>query len=116
LLGVTKLRIAQINTTIGVIKHNIRGLDPQVNGSCGSDPKEESKQGQAAVAVHRTEVINEKKKLNKIVTTFMDAITKQIDSMSDNYKSKMNRYEKSISMLYTSQNMIHENCQEFTEV
>jgi hypothetical protein len=55
-------------------------------------------------------VINEKKKLNKIVTTFMDAITKQIDSMSDNYKSKMNRYEKSISMLYTSQNMIHENC------
>jgi len=46
----------------------------------------------------------------------MDAITKQIDSMSDNYKSKMNRYEKSISMLYTSQNMIHENCTEFTEV
>ena len=27
LLGVTKLRIAQINTTIGVIKHNIRNLD-----------------------------------------------------------------------------------------
>lgn len=44
LLGVTKLRIAQINTTIGVIKHNIKNLDPQVNGSCGADGKEESKQ------------------------------------------------------------------------
>jgi hypothetical protein len=28
----------------------------------------------------------------------------------------MNRYEKSIAMLYTAQNMIHEQCQEFTEV
>jgi hypothetical protein len=46
----------------------------------------------------------------------MDGISKQIDALSDRYKSKMNRYEKSIAMLYTAQNMIHEQCQEFTEV
>jgi hypothetical protein len=32
-LGVTKLRIAQINTTIGVIKNNIKSLDPTIGGS-----------------------------------------------------------------------------------
>lgn len=64
----------------------------------------------------RRKAIEDKKKLNKIYTTFMDAMTKMIDAQSDNYKAKMNRYEKSISMLHTAQNMIHENCAEYTEV
>lgn len=54
LLGVTKIRIAQTNTIIGVVKASL-------------------KHGQSAQ-------ITDKKKLDKIVANFMEAITKQIDA------------------------------------
>jgi len=45
----------------------------------------------------------------------MDNITKQIDAMSATYKKTMNRYEKSISILYSALNLIHFNCPEYSE-
>jgi len=49
-LGITKLRIAQVNTTIGIVKQNL-----EQSGNT---------------------VIADKRKLDKIVATFMDNITK----------------------------------------
>ena len=45
----------------------------------------------------------------------MDNITKQIDAQSATYKKNMNRYEKSISILYSALNLIHVNCAEYSE-
>ena len=53
------------------------------------------------------------KKLEKVVATFMDAVTKQIEAQTNTYKQKMNRYEKSISILYSALNMIHSGCPEY---
>ena len=38
-----------------------------------------------------------------------------IDANSNTYKKKMNRYEKSISILYSALNMIHGHCEEYAE-
>lgn len=89
LLGVTKLRIAQVNTTIGIVKSNLE--------SSGNT------------------VVSDKRKLDKIVSTFMDNITKQIDAQSSTYNKQMNRYEKSISILYSALNLIHGHCAEYSE-
>jgi hypothetical protein len=57
LLGVVKVRLAQINTDIGVIKNQIRqGANQGAGGDQGST--------------------EDKKKLDKVVATFMDAVTK----------------------------------------
>lgn len=45
----------------------------------------------------------------------MDNITKQIDTLNATYKKNMNRYEKSISILYSALNLIHTNCVEYSE-
>lgn len=45
----------------------------------------------------------------------MDNITKQIDTLNATYKKNMNRYEKSISILYSALNLIHTNCAEYSE-
>ena len=50
LFGVTKLRIAQVNTTIGVVKNTMK------TGSASS--------------------VDEQKKMAKVVQTFLDAVTK----------------------------------------
>ena len=89
MLGITKLRIAQINTTIGSIKTNLQ--------SSGDS------------------IIKDKRKLDKVVSNFMDNITKQIDAQSATYKKNMNRYEKSISILYSALNLIHVHCAEYSE-
>lgn len=81
LLGITKLRIAQVNTTIGIVRTNLEGSG--------------------------NSVIADKRKLDKIVSTFMDNITKQIDAQSATYNKQMNRYEKSISILFSALNLIH---------
>ena len=46
----------------------------------------------------------------------MDNITKQIEAQSATYNKQMNRYEKSISILYSALNLIHSNCNEHTEI
>jgi hypothetical protein len=89
MLGVTKLRIAQVNTSIGAIKSNLEG-----SGSS---------------------VVSDKRKLDKIVSTFMDNITKQINAQSATYNKQMNRYEKSISILFSALNLIHVHCPEHVE-
>ncbi len=43
----------------------------------------------------------------KVVQTFLDAVTKQIDNASNTYKKNINRYEKSISMLFSALNLVH---------
>ena len=53
LLGVTKLRIAQVNTTIGVIKNT-----GQAEGAKGTS--------------------TDRKKVDKVLANFMDQLTKQI--------------------------------------
>lgn len=80
LLGITKLRIAQVNTMIGVVKNSIK-LSSQTSGENGQ-------------------------RLDKVIATFMDAVTKQIEAQTNTYKQKMNRYEKSISILYAGLNLI----------
>ena len=55
------------------------------------------------------------KKLDKVISTFMDAVTKQIEAQTNTYKQRMNRYEKSISILYSSLNFIHPICAEYAE-
>jgi len=45
----------------------------------------------------------------------MDAVSKQIEALTNTYKQKMNRYEKSIAILYTAMNLIHPMCQEYSE-
>jgi hypothetical protein len=50
LLGIIKLRVAQVNTNIGVVKNSIK-----ISSSTSYDPE---------------------KKLDKVVSTFMDAVTK----------------------------------------
>ncbi len=89
LLGIVKLRIAQVNTTIGVIKNSLK---------MSSD-----------------NLVDPTKKLDKVVATFMDAVTKQIEAQTSTYKQKMNRYEKSISILYSALNMISSLCPEYSE-
>lgn len=54
-------------------------------------------------------------KIDKVVSTFLDAVTKQIEAQTNTYKQKMNRYEKSISILYSALNMIHTSCPEYYE-
>ena len=96
LLGVVKIRLAQINTDIGVIKNQIKAGAPGAQGGpVGS--------------------IEEKKKLDKVVATFMDAVTKQIEAQANTYSKEMNRYEKSITMLQSALNMIHKDCLENAE-
>ena len=89
LLGIVKMRIAQVNTTIGVIKNSLK---------MSSD-----------------NLVDPTKKLDKVVATFMDAVTKQIDAQTSTYRQKMNRYEKSISILYSALNMISSLCPEYSE-
>ena len=60
--------------------------------------------------------VDEQKKMAKIVQTFLDAVTKQIDASSNTYKKTMNRYEKSISILYSALNLMHAHCSEYTEI
>ena len=97
LLGVVKVRLAQINTDIGVIKHQIKLGAPgvAVGGPQGS--------------------LEDKKRLDKVVATFMDAVTKQIEAQANTYNKEMNRYEKSITMLQSALNMIHTECAEYAE-
>ena len=57
LLGSVKIRLAQINTDIGVIKNQIKTGATHVTEGSGPAAKEESKQ------------------LARVVTTFVDAIT-----------------------------------------
>lgn len=90
LFGVAKLRLAQVNTAIGVVKNTMK------TGSATS--------------------VDEKKKMSKVVQTFLDAVTKQIDSASNTYKRNINRYEKSISMLYSALNLVHPHCEEHAEI
>lgn len=78
-----------MNTTIGVVKNSLK---------LSSD-----------------NLIDPSKKLDKVVSTFMDAVTKQIEAKTNTYKQKMNRYEKSISILYSALNMIHSSCPEYSE-
>jgi len=89
LLGIVKLRIAQVNTTIGVIKNTIK---TGIATSTG-----------------------DKKEMDKIEVAFLDAINKQIEAQTNTYKHHMNRYERSISILYSALNMIHDNCPEYSE-
>lgn len=96
LLGVVKVRLAQINTDIGVIKNQI-------------------KQGASGAAGGQTGSVEDKKKLDKVVSTFMDAVTKQIEAQANTYNKEMNRYEKSITMLQSALNMIHKDCPEHAE-
>ena len=89
LLGVVKIKLAKINTDIGVIKNSIKvGVEAQGDKISSS----------------------EKKKLDKVVSTFMDAISKQIEAQANTYDKEMNRYEKSITMLQSALNMIHKDC------
>ena len=60
LLGIVKLRLAQVNTAIGVVKNSIK-----LSSATSSDPE---------------------KKLDKVVATFMDAVTKQIEAQTNTYK------------------------------
>jgi tetratricopeptide (TPR) repeat protein len=97
LLGVVKVRLAQINTDIGVIKNQIKqGASTGPTGGAQSS-------------------VEDKKKLDKVVATFMDAVTKQIEAQANTYNREMNRYEKSITMLQSALNMIHKDCPEHAE-
>ena len=60
LLGITKLRIAQTNTAIGIVKNSIK-----LSSNTALDPE---------------------KRLDKVVATFMDAVTKQIEAQTNTYK------------------------------
>jgi len=91
LLGLAKLRIAQINTTIGAIK-----MAGQADGASGT--------------------ATEQKNVDKVLASYMDALTKQIQAMQNTYKNQMNRYEKSISMLTSALNLLHPHCREYTEI
>ena len=53
--------------------------------------------------------------MDKVVATFMDAVTKQIEAQANSYSKEMNRYEKSITMLQSALNMIHKDCAEHAE-
>lgn len=87
----TKLRIAQVNTTIGVIKNT-----GQADGAKGST--------------------TDRKKVDKVLANFMDQLTKQIQAQSNTYKKNMNRYEKSIAMLHSALNLLHAHCDEYPEI
>ena len=99
LLGVVKIRLAQINTDIGVIKNQIKTGAP----------------GGAEGAGATAGSYEDKKKLDRVVATFMDAVTKQIEAQANTYNKEMNRYEKSITMLQSALNMLHPDCQEHAE-
>jgi len=89
MLAVTKLRIAQVNTSIGVIK--------------------------ASLKQEGATTITDQRKRDKIVSNFLDAISKQIDAQSNTYKKNMNRYEKSISIIYSAMNLMHKHVPEYAE-
>ena len=89
MLGIVKLRIAQVNSSIGLMKNSLK----QSSDSVG-DPA---------------------LKIDKVVSTFLDAVTKQIEAQTNTYKQQMNRYEKSISILYSALNMVHTGCPEYYE-
>lgn len=97
ILGVTKLRIAQVNTTIGIIKSQKANSSGSVMSKSAS-----GKTNDAVVA--------------KVLSNFMDAISKQISAEANLYEKNMNRYEKSISILYTALNLLHPNCEEYPEI
>ena len=90
LFGTTKLRLAQVNTAIGIVKNAMK------TGSAVS--------------------IDEKRKMAKVVQTFLDAVTKQIDTANNTYKKNINRYEKSIAMLFSAVNLVHQHCDEYAEI
>jgi len=99
LLGVVKIRLAQINTDIGVIKNQIKtGASLGAGGPGGN-----------------AGALEETKKLDRVVATFMDAVTKQIEAQANTYNKEMNRYEKSITMLMSALNMLHPDCPEHAE-
>jgi hypothetical protein len=56
---VVKIRLAQINTDIGVMKNNLK--QSSSSGASGNS-------------------LEETKKLDRVVATFMDAVTKQIEA------------------------------------
>lgn len=58
----------------------------------------------------------ERKKVDKVLANFMDELTKQIAAQSSTYKKNMNRYEKSISILHSALNLLHVDCEEYTEI
>jgi hypothetical protein len=99
LLGVVKIRLAQINTDIGVIKNQIKTGAPggAETAEAGASAREESKQ------------------LARVVATFVDAVSKQIEAQANAYNKEMNRYEKSITMLQSALNMLHPACPEHAE-
>jgi len=78
-----------VNTSIGVIKASIKSSS--------------------------TASVEDERKLEKVVSNFMDAMTRQIEAQTNTYKQNVNRYEKSIAILYSSLNMMHENCPEYAE-
>lgn len=80
-----------MNTTIGVIRNTGRGEDAK-----GST--------------------NDQKKVDKVLSNFMDVLTKQILAQSNSYKKNMNRYEKSISILHSALNLLHVHCEEYAEI
>ena len=84
-----KLKIAQVNTTIGLLKQSLKlSSDNQI------DPT---------------------KKIDKIVSTFLDAVTQQIQAQTNTYKQKSSRYEKSITTLSSALDLIHSSCPEYAE-
>jgi hypothetical protein len=60
LLGITKMRIAQVNTSIGVVKNSIK--------------------------LSSSTSLDQEKRLDKVIATFMDAVTKQIEAQTNTYK------------------------------
>ena len=80
-----------MNTTIGVIKNTGRNEDAK-----GST--------------------TDQKKVDKVLSNFMDVLTKQILAQSNSYKKNMNRYEKSISILHSALNLLHVHCDEYPEI
>jgi hypothetical protein len=77
--------------------------------------KNQIKQGAASNATGGAQGAEEKQKMDKVVATFMDAVTKQIEAQANSYSKEMNRYEKSITMLQSALNMIHKDCTEHAE-
>lgn len=88
LLGATKVRLAQMDSTIGVIKNSLKIQGGEVGGE-------------------------QENQIDKVVATWMEAVTKQIEAHAKMHKENMNRYEKSIAILYSGMNMLHPNVEEY---
>ena len=58
----------------------------------------------------------ERKQVDKVLASYMDQLTKQIQAMSNTYKKNMNHYEKSISILTSALNLLHPHCDEYAEI